>query len=72
VGAEEALHEGVKQVWAEEMAGRLLAMTGEQWGAEMGRAEGAVGGAAARVMAGQARLAQVGWGWGFGGWVFRT
>lgn len=59
------LHPAFKtsQVWAEEMAGRLLALQPEQWASEMARADLAVQHAKSRVYAGQTRLTQVrGWG----------
>jgi hypothetical protein len=59
VGSDEALNEGVRQVWAEEMAGRLLALLPEQWDVEMGRTDVALAAAGARVLSGQIRLAQV-------------
>ena len=47
------------QVWAEEMAGRLLALAPEPWRHEARRAEAAVAAAAGRVFSGQVALARV-------------
>lgn len=53
------MHIFFPQVWAEEMAGRLLALLPEQWAAEMRNAELTLSAAGARIFGGQRNLMRV-------------